>query len=193
MRQTDLEVDLEVELDEGAPRFAPEVESTVYRLVQEALTNIAKHAHAAPRRGARRPTATARSRCVVRDDGTGFDPQQQSSGFGLIGMRERLALVNGTLDVESSRGDRHRAPRVDPSAPERRDDVAFTLVPPLHLTEGADVTVVYLATVEHAVVERLEDNGRVAIVVTEHDEVLRFVLMASADYLTEDRSARLRA
>ena len=40
----------------------------------------------------------------VRDDGTGFDPQQQSSGFGLIGMRERLALVNGTIEIQSSRG-----------------------------------------------------------------------------------------
>lgn len=64
-------------------------------------------------------------------------------------------------------------------------------MPPL-LTEGADVTVVFLSTTEHGVVERLEDGGRVAIVVTEHGEVLRFVLMASADYLTVDRSARLR-
>jgi hypothetical protein len=63
---------------------------------------------------------------------------------------------------------------------------------PFVLSEGADVTVVWLGATEHGVVERLEDGGRVAIVVTEHDEVLRFVLMASADYLTEDRSARLR-
>ena len=64
-------------------------------------------------------------------------------------------------------------------------------MPPL-LREGADVTVVWLGTTEQGVIERLEDEGRVAVVVTGDGEVLRFVLMASADYLTEDRSARLR-
>jgi len=64
-------------------------------------------------------------------------------------------------------------------------------MPPL-LREGADVTVVWLGTTELGVVERLEDEGRVAVVVTENGEVLRFVLMASADYCTVDRSARLR-
>ncbi|MDA0183118.1 hypothetical protein OJ997_22605 [Solirubrobacter phytolaccae] len=49
----------------------------------------------------------------------------------------------------------------------------------------------WLGTTEPGVIERLEDEGRVAIVVTEAGEVLRFVLMASADYLTVDRSARL--
>ena len=63
---------------------------------------------------------------------------------------------------------------------------------PTLLSEGIDVTVVYLASTEPGVVERLEDGGRVAIVVTEAGDVLRFVLMASADYLTVDRSARLR-
>jgi len=64
-------------------------------------------------------------------------------------------------------------------------------MPPL-LREGADVTVVWLGSTERGVIERLEDEGRVAVVVTGDGEVLRFVLMASADYLTEDRSARLR-
>lgn len=64
---------------------------------------------------------------------------------------------------------------------------------PALFTEGSDVTVVYLAATEHGVVEALEDGGRVALVVTDHGELLRFVLMASADYLTEDRSARLRS
>jgi hypothetical protein len=64
---------------------------------------------------------------------------------------------------------------------------------PALLTEGSDVTVVYLAATEHGVVERLEDGGRVALVVTDGGDVLRFVLMASADYITVDRSARLRS
>ena len=41
---------------------------------------------------------------ILRDDGRGFDPAGQRSGFGLIGMRERVALVHGTLDVESAPG-----------------------------------------------------------------------------------------
>jgi len=99
--QTDLEVKLDVTFEE--PRFAPEIESTVYRLVQEALTNIAKHARAT-NVSVRLRDSDCDIDLVVRDDGAGFDPQHQSSGFGLIGMRERLALVNGTLHVESSPG-----------------------------------------------------------------------------------------
>ncbi|RKQ87165.1 hypothetical protein C8N24_5185 [Solirubrobacter pauli] len=64
-------------------------------------------------------------------------------------------------------------------------------MPPLP-REGADVTIVWLGGTEQGVIERLEDGGRAAVVVTEAGEVLRFVLMASADYLTVDRSARLR-
>lgn len=102
VRQTDLEVELEVELGDQ-PRFAPDVESTVYRLVQEALTNIAKHARA-ERVRVRVHDGTGEIGLEVRDDGAGFDPQSRGSGFGLIGMRERLALVNGTLEVESAPG-----------------------------------------------------------------------------------------
>jgi signal transduction histidine kinase len=98
-RQTDIEVDLDV----TDRRFAPEVESTVYRLVQEALTNIAKHADAG-RVVVEIAADDAGIALTVRDDGTGFDPEQQSSGFGLIGMRERLALVSGTLEIRSRPG-----------------------------------------------------------------------------------------
>jgi hypothetical protein len=63
---------------------------------------------------------------------------------------------------------------------------------PRPLTEGAEVTVLYLGATEYGVVERLEDGGRVAVVVTEHGEVLRFSLMASMHYITQDLSARLR-
>ncbi len=71
--------------------------------MQEALTTIAKHAEAA------RVRVTVDDRdgqitLAVRDDGRGFDPSQHASGFGLLGMRERLALVNGTLDVEAAAG-----------------------------------------------------------------------------------------
>jgi len=88
---------------EDSERLAPEVESTVYRLVQEALTNIAKHAGAGHLdiellRGDRGVTVS------IRDDGRGFDPSAPASGFGLVGMRERVTLVGGTVDVESEEG-----------------------------------------------------------------------------------------
>ena len=50
----------------------------------------------------------------------------------------------------------------------------------------------YLAAREHGVVEQLEDGGRVAVVLTDGGDVLRFHLMASVHYTTQDRSARLR-
>jgi signal transduction histidine kinase len=80
-----------------------EIESTIYRLVQEALNNVVKHAEA------RHVQVTIADRegeiwVEIRDDGAGFDPQSRSSGFGLLGMRERLALVAGTLEVESAPG-----------------------------------------------------------------------------------------
>ena len=105
--QTGLAVELAVDLaDEhghAQVRHVGEIESTVYRLVQEALTNIAKHA------GATQVHVTVMDRdgeilIEIRDDGAGFDPQARANGFGLLGMRERLALVAGTLDVDSAPG-----------------------------------------------------------------------------------------
>jgi hypothetical protein len=60
------------------------------------------------------------------------------------------------------------------------------------LTEGAEVTVIYLAVAEPGVVECVEDAGRTVVVLTEHGELLRFHLMASAHYVTRDRAARLQ-
>lgn len=94
---------LRVRLDVEPVRLDPVVESAVYRLVQEALTNAAKHAEA----------QTAEVRLVahdgvieveVRDDGRGFDPAEESSGFGLVGMRERVELLRGAFSVESEPG-----------------------------------------------------------------------------------------
>jgi hypothetical protein len=62
---------------------------------------------------------------------------------------------------------------------------------PRPFNEGAAVVVHYLGTTEAGVVERVEDDGRTLVVVTEHDEVLRFHLMASTYFITADHSARL--
>jgi signal transduction histidine kinase len=105
--QTDLAVTLEVDLayeNGDAPfRHIAEIEATVYRLVQEALTNVSKHA-AATSVDVRVSDRGGAIELLVRDDGRGFDPRQDSSGFGLLGMRERLALVGGTLELDSSPG-----------------------------------------------------------------------------------------
>jgi signal transduction histidine kinase len=88
----------------GAERLLPEVETALYRIVQESLTNIVKHARAQTISIAvtRKPGAVA---VVVEDDGHGFDPAEvREGGFGLEGMRERVGLLDGRLQVESGEG-----------------------------------------------------------------------------------------
>jgi signal transduction histidine kinase len=99
--QTGISVDFQTALaDERLPE---EVETALYRIVQESLTNVVKHAQA--RRVsillARKDGAV---KAVVEDDGQGFDPAEQTDGgYGLVGMGERLALLGGRLEVESGR------------------------------------------------------------------------------------------
>jgi len=90
-------------------RLSPEIETTVYRVVQEALTNVLKHANAqnvsiiVEHRG-------NRVRAIVEDDGSGFDVEAMiekplsERRLGLMGMKERASLVSGTLDIESRPG-----------------------------------------------------------------------------------------
>jgi signal transduction histidine kinase len=92
---------LDVEL--GADRLSDELETAIYRVVQEALTNVAKHAAASAVSVRVAQTYTGVD-VEVADDGTGFDPAARTAGFGLVGMRERAALAGGTLDVESAEG-----------------------------------------------------------------------------------------
>jgi signal transduction histidine kinase len=93
-----LEVALELGVD--GDELDPELQTTVYRLVQEALTNVAKHARATHVEVRVAPVADG---LLVRiaDDGHGFDADQPSEGFGLAGMRER-AVMDGRLDVATS-------------------------------------------------------------------------------------------
>jgi PAS domain S-box-containing protein len=90
-------------------RLAPEVETTVYRIVQEALTNVLKHARAHNVSiivGHR----DNRLKAIVEDDGCGFDAEALMSRpmserrLGLLGMQERVALVGGRLTIESTPG-----------------------------------------------------------------------------------------
>jgi signal transduction histidine kinase len=102
-QQSGLEIDLEFERGDNTARHVTEIESTTYRLVQEGLTNVVKHA-GATRVDVRVIDMEETVEILLRDDGQGFDPDGDAAGFGLIGMRERVALVHGTLDVESAAG-----------------------------------------------------------------------------------------
>jgi signal transduction histidine kinase len=96
-----LEVDLDVQLDEAAGRLADHVETAIYRLVQEALSNVGKHAGAETAR-IRVAEVGDRVEVEVVDDGVGFDPELPADGFGLVGMRERIDLAGGRLAIASN-------------------------------------------------------------------------------------------
>ena len=84
--------------------LAPEVETQVFRILQEALTNVAKHADAS-RVTVVLTRAAAGVSLTVGDNGRGFDVdavRAAKSGLGLIGMRERVQIVGGRLDIKSS-------------------------------------------------------------------------------------------
>jgi signal transduction histidine kinase len=95
-----LQVHLRWEAGEPVERLAVDIEETIYRLVQESLRNVLRHANASSveidvREGDELITAS------VHDDGRGFELDQPTGGFGLLGMRERIDLVGGELQVSS--------------------------------------------------------------------------------------------
>jgi signal transduction histidine kinase len=86
---------------EIATPLAVELDFTLYRLVQESLTNIRKHAAASKVEISISTTATEIT-AIVRDNGKGFDPCHQSSGFGLLGMQERTATFGGMMTINTA-------------------------------------------------------------------------------------------
>ena len=100
--------EIRIECDFELPREAGErpaalLETAVYRLVQEALNNVSKHSMA------RRAELKVREfpghiEIEVSDDGVGFEPNLVREGFGLVGMRERVTLLGGTLRIDSTPG-----------------------------------------------------------------------------------------
>ncbi len=95
-------IQIDVHLD-ALPILPDEVEIALYRIVQEALVNVARHS------GATAASVTAaRSggelRLVIEDNGRGFDPSGPTRRHGLLGMSERMALLGGQLHVDSSPG-----------------------------------------------------------------------------------------
>jgi two-component system, NarL family, sensor histidine kinase DevS len=97
----EIEVEARVEIPEEPTR---DQERLVYRLVQEALTNVVKHASAS-RVDVSATEDRGEIRIVVRDDGAGFDQTAATSGRGLTGMRERIELIGGEIEVSSRLGE----------------------------------------------------------------------------------------
>jgi signal transduction histidine kinase len=99
----DVSIDLAYEQGHAQERHVPEVETAMYRIVQEALSNAAKHGRA--KRAIVEVHEDETGIYVsVRDDGRGFDTSEQTEGFGLLGMYERVQLLEGGLQVKSSPG-----------------------------------------------------------------------------------------
>jgi two-component system sensor histidine kinase UhpB len=90
-------------------RLPPEIETTIYRIVQEALTNTARHAHATRMRITLKERRDS-IRLTIQDDGQGFDQDAlmktpwQERGLGLAGMRERATLLKGSLIIHTRPG-----------------------------------------------------------------------------------------
>ena len=102
-KRANLPIYIETKLTSRLPGTA---ETTLYRVVQEALTNAIKHAQA-KNMWIRAWLKDNVLHCSIRDDGAGFDPQAAQAsggrkGLGLVAMRERLSAIGGTLSIESS-------------------------------------------------------------------------------------------
>ena len=112
---------LRVHTDLQPVRLGEAAQLTVYRLVQEALTNVAKYAQARTVAVALREEG-AQVRVEVRDDGRGFDPARtRRGGHGLLGMRSRVEAVGGTLTVRTAPG---RGTTIDAALPLQADAAA---------------------------------------------------------------------
>ena len=97
-------LDVQVEVRLGSVRLLPEVETAVYRIVQEALTNVVKHA-SAERVSIVVTRMAERLTVIIEDDGAGFDQDADpGEGLGLLGMRERVQLLDGSFTIDASPG-----------------------------------------------------------------------------------------
>ncbi|HEY5143330.1 MAG TPA: GAF domain-containing sensor histidine kinase, partial [Solirubrobacteraceae bacterium] len=94
-------LDVRIALELGEQELSSELETTVYRIVQESLTNVARHS------GADRVDVSVSAdgqalSIAVTDDGSGFDPATAVQGYGLQGIRERVELAGGELEVAAA-------------------------------------------------------------------------------------------
>jgi len=107
-RRGELQIQAELRLHDAAAQLSAELETTAYRIVQEALTNVAKHAQAS---AVHISIASDDGELLieVRDNGIGFDTAARRNGFGLAGIEERVALAGGRLSLRSGADGTHLA------------------------------------------------------------------------------------
>ena len=96
-------VPCDLDLDARARELPPDTATMVFRIAQESLTNVVRHAGAREVSVTLRPTA-GQWELVVSDDGVGFDAARVQPGHGLLGMSERARVVGGTLSINSAQG-----------------------------------------------------------------------------------------
>lgn len=116
-----LPIEVEAVSEGGESHLDPDAELALYRIVQEALSNVVRHAEATKARVVieRRDGRTV---VVVEDDGRGFEPEGEADpggrGLGLVGMAERARYLGGRVDIESASGE---GTRVTVEVPRARD------------------------------------------------------------------------
>jgi signal transduction histidine kinase len=96
---------LDLQITETLPALSPDVEQTVYRIVQEAVTNVVNHARA-KKISVKLDYADEKTRLMIQDDGIGFDMEKNNkvSHFGITGMKERAQLIGGEFALTSKPG-----------------------------------------------------------------------------------------
>ena len=98
-------INTQLQISPQLPVLPPDVEQTIYRITQETLANISKHANAS-QVWLKLESTASRIELTIKDDGAGFNPKEKLSNdrFGIKGMRERAAVVGGLLSVQSQPG-----------------------------------------------------------------------------------------
>jgi two-component system sensor histidine kinase UhpB len=130
-----LSMDVHVQVIGHRHRLSPEVETVLFRIAQEALTNVAKHARAQQaivKLAFHQDQTQSRVELIVQDNGVGMTPEQVThrqvphQGWGLAGIQERASLVGGTFDIDSAPGRGTRLtvhiPLRTPGAPSRGEE-----------------------------------------------------------------------
>jgi len=108
--QYGFDIDLQIDGFENGERISPQMETALYRVIQEAITNVAKYAEASNVSVIVRKTRE-RILAIVEDDGRGFDAERilasplAEKKLGLYGMQERMALLDGKMTIESTIGE----------------------------------------------------------------------------------------
>ncbi len=103
IQRTEEQTGIRIELiaPEKIERFLPDIELTLYRITQEGITNAIRHAEASKIEVVLEKGAHA-VWLMIQDNGKGFDPLILNRGLGLVGIRERVELVNGKFNIETS-------------------------------------------------------------------------------------------